>query len=110
VNYGEVLSDKNRNLPDLSPREWALMIPTVALCIFMGVAPGVFLKPMEPSVVRTLDRFNGVPVSSAGSRSEERIAMREQPGPVADRLPQLAPPTSAEATVGERASRLEVRR
>jgi NADH-quinone oxidoreductase subunit M len=64
VNYGEVTNDKNRNLPDLSPREWALMIPTVALCIFMGVAPGVFLKPMEPSIIRVLDRINGVKVAA----------------------------------------------
>ena len=59
VNYGEVTNEKNRNLPDLSAREWALMIPTIALAIFMGVAPGFFLKPMEPSVIRVLDRING---------------------------------------------------
>jgi NADH-quinone oxidoreductase subunit M len=63
VNYGEVTNEKNRNLPDLSPREWALMIPTVALCIFMGVFPGVFLKPMEPSIIRTLDRINGLRIA-----------------------------------------------
>ena len=48
VNYGPITNEKNRNLPDLTPREWALMIPTVAMCIFMGVFPNVFLKPMEP--------------------------------------------------------------
>jgi NADH-quinone oxidoreductase subunit M len=64
VNYGEVTHEKNLKLPDLSPREWALMVPTVALCIFMGVAPGVFLKPMEPSIVRLLDRINGVRVAA----------------------------------------------
>jgi len=60
VNYGEVTNEKNRNLPDLTVREWALMIPTIALAILMGVAPGFFLKPMEPSVIRLLDRINGV--------------------------------------------------
>ena len=54
-----------RNLPDLSPREWALMVPTVALAIFMGIAPGFFLKPMEPSVIRTLDRINEVKPAAA---------------------------------------------
>ena len=49
VNYGELTNEKNRALPDLSPREWALMIPTVAVAIFMGVVPGFFLKTMEPS-------------------------------------------------------------
>ena len=31
----------------------------------MGVAPGVFLKPMEPSVLRTIDRINQVRLASA---------------------------------------------
>jgi NADH-quinone oxidoreductase subunit M len=57
VNYGPVTNEKNRNLPDLSPREWALMVPTVALAILMGLAPGIFLRPMEPSVNKLLDRI-----------------------------------------------------
>jgi len=48
----------------LSGREWALMIPTVAMAIFMGVAPSLFLRTMEPSVVRTVDRTNGVQVTA----------------------------------------------
>jgi NADH-quinone oxidoreductase subunit M len=56
VNYGEVTNAKNSRLPDLSPREWALMIPTVAMAVLMGVAPGIFLRPMEPSVTKTIDR------------------------------------------------------
>jgi NADH-quinone oxidoreductase subunit M len=59
VNYGEVTNEKNRNLPDLSPREWALMIPTIAVAIFMGVAPGFFLKTMEPSVIKVIERIVG---------------------------------------------------
>ena len=60
VNYGEVTNEKNRALPDLSPREWALMIPTVAVAIFMGVFPGIFLKAMEPSVIKVIDLINQV--------------------------------------------------
>ncbi len=59
VNYGEITNPKNRTLPDLTPREWVLMVPTVAMCIVMGVFPGVFLRPMEPSVNRTLERITG---------------------------------------------------
>ena len=57
VNYGEVTNEKNRSLPDLSTREWALMIPTVALALFMGIAPNYFLKPMEPSILKTVERI-----------------------------------------------------
>jgi len=87
VNYGEVTNPKNRTLPDLTPREWAMMIPTVGLAIVMGVFPNIFLKPMEPSIVRTIDRINGTVTSS--SRSEERgsrIDDRSQP-PTSDLQP-----------------------
>jgi NADH-quinone oxidoreductase subunit M len=60
VNYGQITNEKNRALPDLSPREWALMIPTVAVAIFMGVFPGIFLKTMEPSVLKVIDIINQV--------------------------------------------------
>ena len=39
VNYGEITNAKNRALPDLQPREWALMVPTIAMAILMGVFP-----------------------------------------------------------------------
>jgi NADH-quinone oxidoreductase subunit M len=60
VNYGEITNEKNRRLPDLSPREWALMIPTVAMAIFMGIAPGIFLKTMEPSVMKVVQMIGQV--------------------------------------------------
>src|SRR5688572_15034242 len=60
VNYGPLTNEKNRSLPDLTPREWALMIPTVAMCIVMGVFPGPFLRPMEPAVARVIERVTGV--------------------------------------------------
>jgi NADH-quinone oxidoreductase subunit M len=56
VNFGPLTNAKNRTLPDLTPREWALVVPTIALAILMGVLPGIFLKPMEPSVARLIDR------------------------------------------------------
>lgn len=58
VNYGPVTNEKNSKLPDLSPREWALMVPTVAMCLFMGVFPNVFLRPMEASVNKVIDRVH----------------------------------------------------
>ena len=60
VNYGEVTHAKNRALPDLTPREWALVVPTIAVAIFMGVFPAVFLRTMEPSVMKVIDLINGV--------------------------------------------------
>jgi NADH-quinone oxidoreductase subunit M len=52
VNYGPVTNDKNRALPDLSRRERWVLVPTVVMAILMGVVPGIFLKPMQPSADR----------------------------------------------------------
>jgi len=60
VNFGELTNEKNRRLPDLSTREWALMVPTIAVAIFMGVAPGIFLKTMEPSVLKIVKMIGQV--------------------------------------------------
>jgi NADH-quinone oxidoreductase subunit M len=60
VNYGDVTNEKNRRLPDLSAREWGLMIPSVATAIFMGIAPGIFLKTLEPSVLKIVDLIGQV--------------------------------------------------
>jgi NADH-quinone oxidoreductase subunit M len=59
VNYGPVTNEKNRSLPDMTPREWALMVPTIAMAIVMGVFPGVFMRPMEPAVVQVIERVTG---------------------------------------------------
>jgi NADH-quinone oxidoreductase subunit M len=56
VNYGPIRNEHNRRLPDLTPREWAITVPMVALAIFMGVYPNLFLRPMEPSVTRVVER------------------------------------------------------
>ena len=53
VNYGEV-SEKNKSLPDLKPREWALLVPIIAMSLIMGVFPNIFIKPMAPSIERML--------------------------------------------------------
>jgi hypothetical protein len=46
-------------MPDLSAREWALVAPTIAMAILMGVVPGIFLRPMEPSVNRVVELVTG---------------------------------------------------
>jgi len=56
VYLGEVTNPKNANLPDLQPREWASVLPLCALAILMGVLPSLFLRPMEPSVKKIVER------------------------------------------------------
>jgi NADH-quinone oxidoreductase subunit M len=56
VNYGPVTNQKNAALADLSPREWAVLAPIVALVVLMGVVPNLFLRPIEPSVQKIVNR------------------------------------------------------
>ena len=101
VNYGEVTNDKNRSLPDLSPREWALMVPTIAMAIVMGVLPNVFLRPMEPAVKRTIERVTGR--SYASVRPAPPSTVRHEPGVVAPqvRVPDPGPRIPARSTSNE---------
>jgi NADH-quinone oxidoreductase subunit M len=71
VNYGPLTNPKNKGLHDLSRREWAVIAPIVAMCIGMGVAPGIFLKPMEPAVKRIVEQVRVVgPVNVRQTTSE----------------------------------------
>jgi NADH-quinone oxidoreductase subunit M len=58
VNYGPVTNDKNTTLADLQPREWAVIVPIIAVAILMGVVPNLFLRPIEPAVDRMLNHFH----------------------------------------------------
>ena len=58
VNYGPVSNEKNRHLPDLTPREWVMIAPIVAMCLVMGVFPNIFLTPMAPSIDRVIERVH----------------------------------------------------
>jgi NADH-quinone oxidoreductase subunit M len=56
VNYGPVTKEENAQLPDLSARERWTLWPAVVMTIVMGIAPMMFLKPMEASVSRLVDQ------------------------------------------------------
>jgi NADH-quinone oxidoreductase subunit M len=58
VLYGEVTHEVNRSLPDLSAREFAVLIPLVVLAIFMGVASPLFTRLIEPSVQSLVSETN----------------------------------------------------
>jgi NADH-quinone oxidoreductase subunit M len=49
VFYGEARNPKNDGLPDLSFREAFVLVPLVALALFMGVASPLFTRRIEPA-------------------------------------------------------------
>ncbi|MDQ7782246.1 MAG: NADH-quinone oxidoreductase subunit M [Desulfomonilaceae bacterium] len=50
VMFGEVTNPKNKGLKDLGAREVLVLAPILVFCVWIGVYPNTFLKPMEPSV------------------------------------------------------------
>jgi len=83
VNYGPMTNDKNRGLRDLSVREWFVIGPICAMAIFMGVLPGVFLKPMEPAVAKTVREV----LPSSTIRNADNEAQGQRPRAQEDLAP-----------------------
>jgi NADH-quinone oxidoreductase subunit M len=50
VIFGEVTHEENRRLPDLSLREWVILVPVLACIIWIGVYPLSFTGKTEASV------------------------------------------------------------
>jgi NADH-quinone oxidoreductase subunit M len=57
VFFGKLENPHNRHLPDLSVREWFVLVPMIAFIFLMGLMPGPFLAPAKPSVDRLVQRF-----------------------------------------------------
>src|SRR5438309_2009730 len=50
VIFGAVTHEANRGLRDLSPREWALLVPIVVLIVWIGVYPTAFTGKTEATI------------------------------------------------------------
>jgi len=50
VIFGEVTREENRRLSDLTPREWAVLLPVVLFIVWIGVYPAPFTGVTEASV------------------------------------------------------------
>jgi NADH-quinone oxidoreductase subunit M len=48
--FGEITNEKNKLLPDLSIREWAYMLPLVAMSLWIGMYPAPFIRYIEKPV------------------------------------------------------------
>jgi NADH-quinone oxidoreductase subunit M len=50
VIFGEVTHEENRRMPDLSLREWVILVPVLAFIVWIGVYPVAFTGKTEASV------------------------------------------------------------
>ena len=55
VFYGKLNNESNYKLQDLSKREWAALLPLVAVVIWLGIYPKPILNPINESVNKTLN-------------------------------------------------------
>jgi len=55
---GEVTNDKNRGLPDLNWREWAVFVPLMIWALTIGVYPKPYFDILEKPVARIVERVN----------------------------------------------------
>ena len=54
VAFGEVTHEENRRLTDLTPREWAVLVPVLVFIVWIGVAPAVFTGKTEATIAALL--------------------------------------------------------
>jgi len=67
VMHGPISNEKIRSFKDLNKRELGYLVPIVIMMFWMGIYPQTFLRKMDASVSRLLDRVH----------NRERIFLRE---------------------------------
>ncbi len=56
---GQVTNEKNKGLPDLNWREWAVFLPLMAWALSIGVYPKPYFDILEKPVAQIVQRVNG---------------------------------------------------
>ncbi len=56
VFYGQVTENLRSHMPDLNLREWAVVVPLIAMMVWMGVYSQSFLPPVGKTTARVLSQ------------------------------------------------------
>jgi len=83
VILGEITHEENRRLPDLTPREWAVLVPVLLFIVWIGVYPVAFTGKTEASVQALI----------AEVESKASVSRAASPARLASEPPPLAPVT-----------------
>ena len=57
VAYGRLVHEDVRRMPDLKPREWAVMLPLAAGVLALGIYPGPIMEPLRAPVASLVARL-----------------------------------------------------
>jgi len=58
VFYGEVNPEVRSHILDLRTREWAAIVPLIAMMVWMGVYSQTFLPPVGKNTARIIEQTN----------------------------------------------------
>jgi NADH-quinone oxidoreductase subunit M len=99
VMFGSVTHAVNETLPDLNAREYATLLPLVALAFWIGIYPKPLFTILEQPVRQIVTQVNPGYYNAAGAASAPAVAAIATPGvapapPAA--LPEPAAPVSGE--------------
>ncbi len=67
VVFGEIRRDENRALPDLTPREWTVLLPVLLFIFWIGVYPAPFTRVTEASVRALIEQVQATTAASPTS-------------------------------------------
>src|SRR5712692_6718479 len=91
VMFGSVSNPANERLPDLNAREFATLVPLVALALWIGVYPKPFFRYLDLPVQRIVERVN------PNYYKAERATVQAKAAPSADSAPAAAAPAKPAA-------------
>jgi len=74
VFYGELKEAVRSHLPDLNLREWAVVVPLIAMMVWMGVYSKSFLDPVGKTTARVLEQTQ----VHVGERVDLRLPLRTE--------------------------------
>jgi NADH-quinone oxidoreductase subunit M len=66
--FNKLDREENRSVRDLSGREMAILVPMIALMLWIGVQPQPILRRLEPAVEAVLERVEGSDVRMGAAR------------------------------------------
>jgi NADH-quinone oxidoreductase subunit M len=78
VLFGPLTHEENKELKDLTPREFAYLAPLAVLAVVMGVAPNLFLDRVRPSIehlANTYQQYRLVAVEQERDATNEVAAL-----------------------------------
>ena len=90
--HGPITDDANRDTPDLTRREIAVLTPLLVLIVAIGVYPAPLFDTVEPSVQRVLTEAGFAEVTAA---ADDSVAPVGAPGDAPDGAPSTADTTTS---------------